>query len=295
MLDASALFDNNLYLTLYPDVAAAVSAGLFKNGLEHYERFGQFENRIPSALFEPLYYQQRYTDVAEAVAAGETTAFKHFITYGQFEGRDPNILFDTTFYLAFNPDVRRLVAAGVTTAFEHFVKYGQFEGRDPSVIFDTKFYLAKNPDVALAFAKGAIASPIQHYLLFGLAEGRLTSPPEARDNLDAAIDLGSLSGTQTVKDFVGSTNPDDIYRFLLNTSSNISLFLNGLTADADLELIQDLNGNGIIESEDILAISSQLGTAQESISFDGLPAGTYFIRVSQFAGDTNYNLTISLT
>ncbi len=295
MLDASALFNNSLYLALYPDVAAGVAAGLFSSGLEHYELFGQFENRIPGALFDPGYYQERYTDVAGAVAAGETTAIEHFITSGQFEGRDPNILFDTTFYLAFNPDVRALVAAGGTTAFEHFVRYGQFEGRDPSIVFDTQFYLAENPDVADAIARGAIASPIQHYLLFGLAEGRLTSPPEARDNLDTAIDLGSPSGTQTASDFVGSANPDDIYRFLLNTPSNLSLILDGLTADADLELIQDINGNGIIESEDIFAISSQLGTAQESINFNGLPAGTYFIRVSQFDGDTTYNLNLSIT
>lgn len=295
MLDASALFNNSLYLALYPDVAAGVAAGLFSSGLEHYELFGQFENRIPSALFDPAYYRDRYTDVAGAAAAGDTTAIEHFISYGQFEGRDPNRLFDTAFYLAFNPDVRASVAAGETTAFEHFVNYGQFEGRDPSVIFDTNFYLAAYPDVAGAIASGAVASPIQHYLLFGLGEGRLTSLPEARDNLNAAIDLGSPSGTQIVSEFVGNTNPDDIYRFILNTPSNFNVALEGLTADADLELLQDINGNGIVESDDIFAISSQLGTAPESISFNGLPAGAYFIRVSQFAGETNYNLNLSVT
>ncbi|MEH2001121.1 MAG: hypothetical protein V7L00_20630 [Nostoc sp.] len=37
------MFDEQAYLLAYPDVAAAVKAGSFTSGLQHYEQFGQFE------------------------------------------------------------------------------------------------------------------------------------------------------------------------------------------------------------------------------------------------------------
>ncbi|MBN4005700.1 hypothetical protein [Nostoc sp. LPT] len=37
------MFDEQAYLLAYPDVAAAVNAGSFTSGLQHYEQFGQFE------------------------------------------------------------------------------------------------------------------------------------------------------------------------------------------------------------------------------------------------------------
>ncbi|MEA5623712.1 hypothetical protein [Nostoc sp. UHCC 0251] len=38
------MFSEQAYLLAYPDVAAAVNAGSFTSGLQHYEQFGQFEN-----------------------------------------------------------------------------------------------------------------------------------------------------------------------------------------------------------------------------------------------------------
>ncbi|MGV0108503.1 hypothetical protein [Nostoc sp. DSM 114167] len=38
------MFNEQAYLLAYPDVAAAVNAGSFTSGLQHYEQVGQFEN-----------------------------------------------------------------------------------------------------------------------------------------------------------------------------------------------------------------------------------------------------------
>jgi SAM-dependent methyltransferase len=43
-------FIESEYLTLYPDVAAAVKAGTFKSGYEHYEKHGKSEGRQPNRL-----------------------------------------------------------------------------------------------------------------------------------------------------------------------------------------------------------------------------------------------------
>lgn len=37
MLEASSLFDENAYLTAYPDVAAAKNQGLLNSGYDHFD------------------------------------------------------------------------------------------------------------------------------------------------------------------------------------------------------------------------------------------------------------------
>jgi len=43
-------FNESEYLANYPDVAAAVKAGAFKSGYEHYQKHGKFEGRQPDGL-----------------------------------------------------------------------------------------------------------------------------------------------------------------------------------------------------------------------------------------------------
>ncbi|GBD54701.1 S8 family serine peptidase [Microcystis aeruginosa NIES-298] len=97
-----------------------------------------------------------------------------------------------------------------------------------------------------------------------------------------AITVGSSTTSYT--DWVGSTDTNDYYRFTLANSSNFNLGLTGLTADADVRL---LNSSG-----SVIASSVRAGTASESITRQ-LSAGTYYIRVYPYTGNTNYNLAVS--
>ena len=110
----------------------------------------------------------------------------------------------------------------------------------------------------------------------------------ANDNsIAAARDLGALSSTPTtVRDFVGGSDTQDYFRFTLSQSRNVSLRLSGLSADADLQLL-DAQGR-------VVASSIRGGTLSEDINLT-LSAGTYFVRVVQYSGDTNYDLTLSAT
>ena len=310
MLDVSDLFDNSYYLANNPDVANAVAAGVFSSGLQHFELFGQFERRDPSAFFNASFYQAQYPDVADAVSQGSVLSeFQHFLTAGQFEGRDPIAEFDTAYYLQQNPDVAAIVPDQLT-AYQHYIESGQREGRNPIATFNSNFYLQQYPDVAAAVAAGGFSSPLDHFVQFGLTEGRLRIPPTEKDNFNTALELGALSGARTLSDSVGGADPADIYRFTLGAASNINLRLDGLAADADLEVMRDLNGNGIAENQDLVAASVELATATDSLGIS-LGAGTYYIRVSHVPflpqiplpgqpfqpianKDTNYNLNISV-
>jgi len=172
MLTNSDLFNETFYRNTNPDVAVAISNGFFRNGLDHFLQFGQFEKRNPSAFFDTAYYLQANFDVANAVNSQITTAFAHFINAGQNEGRNPFALFNTSFYLTNNADVNAAVGRDEITGVEHYVKYGVKEGRNPSRFFDQSFYLQRNLDVAQAVQTDIITG-IEHYIQYGQFEGRI--------------------------------------------------------------------------------------------------------------------------
>ncbi|MFB2934685.1 S8 family serine peptidase [Aerosakkonemataceae cyanobacterium BLCC-F154] len=294
----SGFFDESYYLRQNPDVAQAVQSGLFARGLDHFLQLGQNENRSPNVFFNTDFYLSFHPDIDAAVATGTINASEHFIRAGQFENRDPISEFYTDLYLEDNPDVAQAVTASANTAnpltpIRHFINFGQYENRYFGPDFDPIFYLQENPDVAAAVTRPGL-SPIKHFLEFGLAEGRLGFPPDSFNiNLNTARELGIL-GSTNISDFVGNNNPLDLYRFSLDKVSQLDIALNGLSADADLLLIQDQNGNNLIDDNELLEFSTNIGTEAEAIN-TLLTAGTYFVGVEQYEGDTNYNLSISAT
>jgi len=109
---------------------------------------------------------------------------------------------------------------------------------------------------------------------------------EPNNTLATATFVGALGFTPTfISDFVGSADTQDYWRFTLSGTSDINIGLTGLTADADVQL---LNSAGTV-----IGSSTRGGTNSEDIHFNARPAGTYYVRVFQFSGDTNYNLRLS--
>ncbi|HEY9800595.1 MAG TPA: C2 family cysteine protease [Leptolyngbyaceae cyanobacterium] len=97
------------------------------------------------------------------------------------------------------------------------------------------------------------------------------------------------SKIQTFSDWVGASDSEDFYRFSLSSRSSLNIVVDGLSANADLQLIEDKNGNSSIDKNDVIASSTKSGNASESI-LETLNAGNYFIKVYSKSGDTKYNL-----
>ncbi|MFM7714291.1 MAG: PPC domain-containing protein, partial [Microcystis sp.] len=108
----------------------------------------------------------------------------------------------------------------------------------------------------------------------------------AGNTLTTARDITIGATPTTYSDFVGSTDSNDYYRFSLGDTSDFSLNLTGLSADADVSLL-DSNGR-------VITKSTNGGTSNESITRQ-LNAGTYYVRVYPRSGSTNYNLSLSAT
>ncbi|MEG4006969.1 S8 family serine peptidase [Microcoleus sp. Pol11C1] len=128
-----------------------------------------------------------------------------------------------------------------------------------------------------------------------LADTFISATTVLGNQLSEARDLGILGGTQTIADSVSNARPDGLYRFTLPATSDFNLTVSGLTADVDVALIKDLNGDNSIDFTDIIASSQQPNLSPESIEINGLDAGTYFVRVYQYQGSTDFTLNLSAT
>jgi Calpain family cysteine protease len=119
------------------------------------------------------------------------------------------------------------------------------------------------------------------------------------DTPGTAGDLGRLSGTQKINGWVGSSDITDFYKISVfpKDLSGVSLnvVLRGLTADADLRIIQDINGNGLVDNGEVLATSARGFTSDEMINLSFFPTTECFIAVNRYGetGDTHYQLLIS--
>ncbi|BAY35898.1 peptidase [Nostoc sp. NIES-2111] len=113
----------------------------------------------------------------------------------------------------------------------------------------------------------------------------------AGNTLTTARKLTLSSSLQTFTDRVDSTDPNDFYSFSLSARSSLNIAVDGLSANADVQLIKDTNSNGLVDSGEVLNGSYKTGSSSESIR-PTLDAGNYFIRVYSNTGDTNYNLKI---
>ncbi|BAY34078.1 hypothetical protein NIES2107_59830 [Nostoc carneum NIES-2107] len=109
----------------------------------------------------------------------------------------------------------------------------------------------------------------------------------AGNNTATAFYAGDINNsTGTFRDRVDATDSNDYYWFNIATNSNFTLSLSGLTADANLQL---LDSNGVV-----LQGSYNSGTTDEAISRQ-LTTGNYYIRVYQSSGNSNYNLNLCAT
>jgi hypothetical protein len=102
--------------------------------------------------------------------------------------------------------------------------------------------------------------------------------------------LGRLSsGSRSFNGRMSDLNTSDIYSFSQTRFRKTAVSLTGLSNDADLRVIKDLNRNQIFDAGDrVVGSSTRGGSLSESLSVRG--AGDYLVQVYQYRGDTNYTL-----
>ena len=143
--------------------------------------------------------------------------------------------------------------------------YRDVLGREPDVGGLQGYLDALGRDWSLAQVRSSIIKSDVRLITFNNGQGKLTF---------------------TANDFVGTVDPNDFYRFTLNQRSNFNLTLDGLSEDANVELLNSSGGS--------ITTSNYWGTTPDSITRT-LDAGIYYIRVYQGRGAANTNYKLDVT
>ncbi|GBQ25369.1 hypothetical protein AA0472_1735 [Acetobacter estunensis NRIC 0472] len=165
-------FDEEWYLAAHPDVAAAVRAGTFASGFEHYRADG-FRSRSPHWLFSESQYLARYPDLTRSALdrLGLVNGYDHYLSVGDREFRSGHLFFDPHLYYAKavvapagegEPAATRIPEIGPFADFLTDLK----QGTDLRVswYFDPEWYLRTYPDVAQTLEGDAFSSALHHFL-----------------------------------------------------------------------------------------------------------------------------------
>lgn len=106
------------------------------------------------------------------------------------------------------------------------------------------------------------------------------------DVLSGATNLGTLPSPRSLSGTVGDRDRVDHFRLRLTSRSRLNVALEGLTADADL-LLLDNRGRQIAQSR-------RAGTLSEGLR-QTLTPGVYFLQVAQVRGNANYGMQVAAT
>ncbi|MCT7981294.1 leishmanolysin [Laspinema olomoucense] len=136
-----------------------------------------------------------------------------------------------------------------------------------------------------------------------------TAIPIAIAGLETSDRALEFQPNQTVVGQVSGNHPEDFYRFSLDRPGVFTAELTNLTQDADLRLVRDFNGNGIIDPVadgngngmidpdeiEVIAWQPNRGATDESIR-QFLEPGTYTLQAIAFNHNTaNYTLNTQFT
>ncbi len=327
----SVAFDTNYYRTVNPDL---ISAGLNNRQLyEHFQLNGLSEGRASSQSFNVRVYLTNNSDL-QAARFNYQQAYNHFLLNGQQEGRAGSDYAGNTTSTA-----RQIGTLTNSATFFDYVDYldtndyYQFNLSNVTNFNLSLNGLGGNADVQLLDGSSNLiqsstnisttAESITRTLNAGTYYIRVYPYGAANtyynlsvSSISAQIDPGNTLGTAEVEgsavflrnEQVSVSDRDDFYRFTVSQSGVFTGTLTGLNGDADIRLIQDINGNGVIDtaklydsatgildSGEILAWQWERGTTSESIR-RFLNPGTYYLQVMSYNNQTaNYNLSTSFT
>lgn len=104
-----------------------------------------------------------------------------------------------------------------------------------------------------------------------------------------ARNLSLRSTNTTIREWVGNTDSNDYFTFSLGQRSRLSAGIRGRQKGVQLQLLEDKNGNGNLDTGELIRQSSSRNNELQRMSVN-LAAGTYFFRVSNLQGNSRYQL-----
>ena len=119
------------------------------------------------------------------------------------------------------------------------------------------------------------------------------SPSDKGANIPSEALTLDVSETEIlISDSLSEFDALDYYRFELQEASGLKIRLHRTAGDGDgdLALYHDLNEDGLLSNDEIVAVSEASG--DEALTFDQAAKGKWFLKVSRFRGSLHYSLAI---
>ena len=123
-----------------------------------------------------------------------------------------------------------------------------------------------------------------------------TSLDTAGNTPGAARNLGALTTTLLVNEFLGGIDPDDFYKFTMSAPGEVSASIAGALNSPffSMDVTQDGNNNGLVDPGETL-----MTTAGNAVTnkFNGLflSVGNFFLRVHSPGVDSSYQVQLKFT
>ena len=110
---------------------------------------------------------------------------------------------------------------------------------------------------------------------------------------DTARDLGTLALNDALQlgESLADQSTDDVYQFTLTSAATLSAKLTNMSADGNLFLARDTNGDGVYQFNEAIVFSTRTSSQSESLAANLTP-GTYFAWVYGNV-TTSYRLQLS--
>lgn len=257
------IFDESFYLSNYPDVQAAIDAGGFISGLQHFQQAGLAEGRVlVSPYYDEQFYLRANPDLAAAVTAGGfSSGLQHYIQNGEAEGRSAGA-FNEQIYLATYPDVAAAVVnGGFSSGLQHYIQLGQFEANRSGWFFGTS-----GNDIITSFGQGILFTTGISYDNF----------------VNNLLTGGAVAGVGEVDTLIGGEGADVFalgYPSVLPLNSPPQQFYVG-GGDTDYALIQNFESGsdfvgleGSVENYNLQAVNGNLNISTASGDLIGIVEG----------------------
>jgi hypothetical protein len=316
-LNEGRSFNPAFDVTYYREVNADLKAINFNNNqlLDHFQSFGLTEGRVSSSTFNVKVYLANNGDLV-AAGFGNQQAYRHFLMYGKNEGRPGSDYAGNSLESArtFSPSTSAI-------AYTDFVGLGDtkdyyrvsFDGLTNASLkldgladnADAKLLDSTSKVIASSLNTGATAETINGLLEAGTYYIEVSSADSANTNynltlstenpLSKAISLGELTGSNSLeKTSTLAVSANDFYRFSVKPESTVKALLDNLDGDANLQVLWDVNNNGLLDKSDAIYSSTQSGTTPEQLQGLLSAGNNYYLRVLSTASNpVNYKVTLS--
>lgn len=259
------LFDEEGYLSLYPDVAASKM-----DPVEHYVRYGYAEGRIPAPGFDStaylaanpaivntgenpfIHFCRKQRKMNESSSPDAADFHENFFD-SEWESVNQSGLFDGVYYK------NQFEQWGEAEPLRHYLDQGRSSKNHPNLWFDANYYLASNQDV-----KKSSFHPFVHFCQYGAYE--LRDPSEKIDMLWAWVMSGGGDPIAVIKNLAA----DESNQLLIRPVGKLSAREIGIFSSAFIKLLLQLGENDRrqVFSAYVYSVKNSIwGAAEEAMNF----------------------------